>query len=196
MYVNGSGFPVIVRTPDAFQQLIPRENPAGIFQEEPQNLKFLQRQLHPLPVHTNRMLPAVHFQPAGLEYPSVLPGAGSAQHSPDPGYHLHHAEGLCQIVVGSQIQTQHLVILRSPGGGHNDGDPRRIRAGAEGFENFNSVHTGKHNVQHNQQGLFFGKGLKQGFSIRKALGVKSRGPQRIEHQLPDAGVIFHTVNHG
>ncbi len=39
---------------------------------------------------------------------------------PDPGQQLSGAEGLCQIVVGPQVQSRHFILFMIPGGDHHN----------------------------------------------------------------------------
>jgi len=126
----------------------------------------------------------------------LFPGRATApQDGTDPGDHLHHTEGLGQIVVGPGIQGQDLVIFRTLGSCHDHGNGSGGRGSPESFQDRNAVHTGQHHIQQDQSGLVPGQGFKQAGAVGKALRRKAGGPQGIEHKLPDAGIVFNTINH-
>ena len=120
---------------------------------------------------------------------------GAAQDRPDPGDHFHHGEGLGQIVVSPQVQTQNLVIFCALGGGHDDGDPFRGSGGAQLFQDLDAVGAGEHDVQRDELGRLPRQGGEQAIRVAETLGLKPGGPQGIDHQLADAAVVFYTINH-
>ena len=60
----------------------------------------------------------------------------------------------------------------------------------------NAVHARQHNVQQDYLRVCLIQGIKEGFSVTETHCLKSGSPQCIEHQFPDAQIIFHTVDHG
>ena len=166
-----------------------------MLQKELEQFKFLQRQLHPGVPGVDRMGRGVHPQIAHLQQSGGSRGSRPAQNRPDTGHHLHHAEGLGQIIVRAQVQPHHFIVFRPPGGRDDDRDAGGGRIAPEGFENFDAVHPGQHNIQHNQLGLGMAQGIEQPHAVPEALRLEAGRPQGIQHQLPDAVVILYAVNH-
>ena len=119
----------------------------------------------------------------------------AAQHRADARDHFHHAEGLGEIVVRAGVQPDDLVVLAAAGRGENDGKLLRERGGAQLFQNFQPVLAGEHDVEQHK----IRHKLTHGFPERAALGkaprLKAGRAQRIQYQLADAGVVFHTIYH-
>ena len=137
----------------------------------------------------------IHPQIPHLQQSGSSRRGSPAQNRPDAGHHLHHAEGLGQIIVRAQVQPHHLVVLRSPGGRDDDRDAGGGGIAPEGFENFNAVHSGQHDIQHNELGLGMAQRVEQSHTVPEALRLEAGRPQGIQHQLPDAVVVLYAVNH-
>ena len=137
----------------------------------------------------------VHPQLPVLQQPGSGGGSAPAQYRPDAGDHLHHPEGLGEIIVRPGVQTHHLVVLRPLGGSHDDGNPGGGRVGSQGFQDSDAVLVGQHDVQQNQLRLGAAQAVEQPRTVPEALRLKARRPQGVQHQLPDAVIVLYTVNH-
>ena len=164
-------------------------------QKQPQQLKFLEGQRHPLALRRDGV--AVQIQRyAAAGKPMALLGRGAApQHCLDAGDHLHHAEGLYQIVVGPHVETLYLVVFHALGGGHDDG--HRLCPGCltQIAQQRHAVLSGQHHVQQHQLRRLRFQRFPEAGAVGKATGLKTRGVQRIYLDLADAGVILHTPDH-
>ena len=125
----------------------------------------------------------------------VLAHRCAAENGPDPGDHLHHAEGLAQIIVGAQIEADNSVILASLGGSHDDRKSDRHRCGPKLFEDRDAVLAWQHDVQQYQFGAAGLHFFPERFTVGKAFRLKSGYGQGIDHQISDAVVIFHAIYH-
>ena len=73
---------------------------------------------------------------------------GAADIGAHPGDELPHGKGLCDIVIGADLQAQHLVGFFLPGG---EDDDRHIAALApQGFADIKAVHFRQHHIQQDQ----------------------------------------------
>ena len=117
------------------------------------------------------------------------------QHRLDPGDHLHHAEGLYQIVIRPEVKALNLVILRAPGCGHDDGNIPEIGRGLHPPQQGNTVLPRQHDVQQHQlRGLSL-QSLPEGGSVLKAPGTQAGGVQGIQLDLPNPGIVLYAPDH-
>ena len=77
-------------------------------------------------------------------------GRGAAEHALDARHELARVEGLRQIVVGADLETDDLVDVLVPGGQHQDRDVRALAHAAADLE---AVHVGQVEVEDDQRGL-------------------------------------------
>ena len=195
MHIHRAALTHIVRAPYVVEQLIPGKGHAGMGQEQPQQLKFLEGQRDALTLRRDGV--AVQIQRyAAAGQPVALLGRGAApQHRLDAGDHLHHAEGLHQIVVGPHVETLYLIVFHALGGGHDNGNIPGLGRLAQIAQQRNAVLAGQHHVQQHQlRRLRFQRRAEAG-AVGKATGLKTRGIQRIYLDLADAGVILHAPDH-
>ena len=89
--------------PHVLNESLPREHLAPVFQQQAQDLELLLGQDDLPTVHRDGVAGLVHSQHAAAVdvHFTLCP----AQQRPDAGEQLHHAEGLCQIVVRTGIQA-------------------------------------------------------------------------------------------
>ena len=195
MHINRARFTDKVRAPNTLQELFPCKGKAEILHKLLEQLIFLQRQRDTLSGNLHRMLTHIHGQLTHAQRPCLFLRCGPAQHRLHTADHLHHAEGLGKIIIRAQIKTEYLVIFRPSGGGQNNGNVRRGCLTADLFQNRNAVLAGQHQIKHNQFRRLFGKCRPKRGALGKALCLKSRRGQGIQHQIADGGVIFHTKDH-
>jgi len=77
------------------------------------------------------------------------PGFPAAKHCPDARRQFPHAEGLDDIVIGSQVQPQHGIGFLLPGCDNDDGCLAFLAVGAQELV---AVHFGHHDIEQNQVG--------------------------------------------
>ena len=98
----------------------------------------------------------------------VLLGGGAAQHGLDAGGDFLGVKGLDDVVVGAQLQTQHLIVGLALGCQHDNGG---VVLGADLAADFPSVHYRHHNVQQDQVGMQF---VKVGQGCFAVMGHRDR----------------------
>ena len=97
---------------------------------------------------------ADHPSPGGVGKVAV----GASQEGPDPAHQLAQAERLGQVVVGTELQADHLVDLVVAGGQDQDG---RLRAGgAQPAQDLEAVDPRQTDVEHDQVGRLAGAELE------------------------------------
>ena len=146
----------------------------------------------PLQVHHH---PA-HVQPLSRFAPRLGRLRGGHGHPPDigldPGQQLPHGEGLGDIVVRPQLQTQDLVGLLLPGGEHEDGHGRPRLPDLPAH--VKSVHPRQHQVQQDQVRVLFQSQLQAGIPVIGLQGIVPL-PAEVEGQnIHDVLLVFHDQN--
>ena len=99
VHVNRARFAVVIRAPDLFHELVAREGHAGMLQEQAQQLKFLECQLHTLPICRDGVRVEVDRNAAALQKMRRCLHLAAAKDRLHAGDKLHDPEGLCEIVV-------------------------------------------------------------------------------------------------
>ena len=164
-------------------------------QEQPQKLKFLKGQRDAFAIGCDRVLVQVHAQSARFENSLCLGGRAAAEHRLDARDHLHHAEGLDQIVVRPEVKALDFVIFHAPCRRHNDGDLRRFRLGAQKAQKRYTVLPGQHHIQKHKLRLFLPQCRAECIRVGKAPRVKAGRAERVDLDITDTGVILHTPDH-
>ena len=136
----------------------------------------------------------IHPQIPHLQQSGSSRRGSPAQNRPDAGHHLHHAEGLGEVIVSPQIQPHHLVILRPTGGSNDDRDAGGGGIAPEGFENFDTVHPGQHNIQQGQVKVVLGNQVRRGAAIVGNRAVIPRAAQADRNQPGNGNFVLHNQN--
>ena len=108
---------------------------------------------------------------------------------------LHHAEGLCDVVVRAAVQTDDLVVLGVLRGQKDDRERGGVGQAAQTAQDGNAVLAGEHDVEQHKIRHMLAHGLPERAALGKAPRLKAGRAQRIQYQLADAGVVFHTIYH-
>ena len=155
MDIDGAAVAVVLEAPDLIQQLIAGEYAVGVAGQVEQELQLLGRGIHDLAIHLE--LVAGHID-GELIVADLLDltfggagGAAAAQHGLDAGHDLLGIEGLDNIVIGAQLQAQHLIEGFALGGEHDDG---AIALLADLPANLPAIQLGHHDIQEDKRGLF------------------------------------------
>src|SRR5919198_3416741 len=115
--------------PDACDELVAGQDPPGLGRQRGQQLELGPGQAHRATLDRHFAGAEVDAQAAEHELLAGRGGLGgprrAAQHRPDAGDQLARAEWLGDVVVGSQLQPDHLVDLVAAGG-QDDDRQRRV----------------------------------------------------------------------
>ena len=117
------------------------------------------------------------------------------EHGAHAGDHLHHAEGLDEIVVRSGVEARYLIVLLAARGGHYDGHAARERGEAYALQYLQPVLAGQHDVEDYElwQALF-NRG-EELLAVLEALGLEAGGAQGVDLYVADGRVVLYAVNH-
>ena len=197
MDIHRPCLPVKIIPPDILQQLIPCQHDIRVFHHPLQELKLLQGQCDYLSVRLDLMLFHIHDNVAqgNLVFNLHRILFTPAQHRLDPGDQLHHAKGLCHVVVSPQVQSHHLVVLCPLCGHHDHRDVLGLHRRLQLLEQGDAVLSREHDIKKNKLWRFQRQSLKKTAPVLKSAGFESCCLQCIYNQFSDVAVILHTKNH-
>ena len=114
----------------------------------------------------------------------------AAQHGFDAGDEFARAEGLGDVVVGAEFETEDAVGFAAFGGQKNYGNGGEAGSLADGAAEFEAVFAGDHDVEHEERGaLAFGVGENVG-----AGGIDAHGEAFVFQMMADeagnVGIVF------
>lgn len=165
-------------------------------EKEPQQLKFLVRQLHARAVRRDDVLGGIERERAAAQKRLRRFRTAAAQHGLDAGDELHHAEGLREVVVRAEVEPLDLIVLRALGGCHHDGELGKARARAQPAQQLDAVRAGEHHVEHDQLGRrFLLQGVPERVAVGEAPGLKAGGCERVHLDVADARIVLHAPDH-
>ena len=113
------------------------------------------------------------------------------------GHEVTAAEGLCYKGVGSALYGCQLVFLGILCREHDDGYVADVEVLSYVAQQLHAVQPREHHIQYDQGGPLGGseQGLPEIGAVLKTKGLKARGAQGIDLDIPDAGVVFHAPDH-
>ena len=112
----------------------------------------------------------------------------AAQHRLDAGHHFLGVKGLDHVIVGAQLQAQHLVKGLALGGQHHHGGVAQLADAAADLE---AVHPGHHDVQQHHVGLELVELFKALFAVVGRRDLIALLGQVEPQQLADVGIVVH-----
>ena len=177
--------------PDALQQLVPRQDSAGLQRERVGEAELGGRQVGAVPVDVGLHVPGVEAELLDhdlLAAARILRAGAAACRSPDTRDELLHREGLDEVVVGADLQGVHPVVL---GAARRDDDDRRADALAAGLlDHLPPVDTRKHEVEHADVRPLVPQPGKARLAVRDADCVEARRLEMTRHPLGDDLVVL------
>ena len=108
---------------------------------------------------------------------------------------LHHAEGLCDVVVRAAVQTDDLVVLGVLRGQKDDRERGGVGQAAQTAQDGNAVLAGEHDVEQDEVGLFGPQGGEQRRAVGEAARLHAGVLQGIDNKLTNACIVLHAVDH-
>src|SRR5690625_3089196 len=126
VHVDGARVSLIIKSPHPLEQLFPFEGAARVACEVPKEVEFFARQPHRLSMDEAEPASAIDLQLWKCQpLASFGPFIGSSpQNGLNPEDELLGAEGLRDIVIGPQLETEDAVNFFPSSGQHNDGNFR------------------------------------------------------------------------
>ena len=190
-HVDGSVAMRRAASPDALEELVPREHAPLFSRERVQESELGRRQLCARPVDVR--LDVVGVEAQLLDVDSVpTTWFRIADPAPcrcaDPGCELLHRERLHEVVVGADLEGVHAVVL---GAARRDDDDRRADPFvARLLDHAPAVDAGEHEVEDADVRPLVAQTSEPGLAVRDPHGVE---PSRLEvprHPASDDVVVF------
>src|SRR6185503_11157028 len=168
------------------QQLTPRVHAPRPRGEMTEDLELGRRQADPPIAALDTAALEVDHEVAVADHPPAggvaQVAVGPPQERPDPAHQLAQRVGLRQVVVGAELQPDHLVDLVIAGGQDED---RRLGAGrAEPAEDLEAVHARQPHVEDDQVGRLIRREVE---AFLATLGDRDLVPLLLEGVLDSAG---------
>ena len=193
VYVYRPEIPDIVEAPYGLKQLVPAVNLAYVGHEQVQQVEFLYRKVHGLPmayyaagIYVYRNVPG-----GDLHLGSLLAGARPAKYGLYSGLYLEYVERLCHVVVRAVFEAQYLIHILALCSEH---DYWHVALLPHRLAYFYSAHLGQHNVQQYKieiAVLYLFKGL---FAVSGGIRLVSVGFQRKLEPLYYQRLVVHKKN--
>ena len=167
--------------------------------QHPKKIEFLYRELHGFPLHRARM--RVHIKVDAIAM-KLIRGLRchrwrlrATMQSANTGYQFHHAERLCQVIIGARLEPLHLIDLGPFCGEHHDRKVLGCLVAAQTTQYLKPVYARQHDIEQDHIGELLFAGSEKGFRIRKAACFEARLRKRIDGQITNIGIIFNVVDH-
>src|SRR3954451_1260937 len=201
--VDGARVAIGRVAPHAREEHGAREHAARARGERAQDLELHERGRHGRAMQGHRALGGVDAQVAHLERAvAVVAGPrhpGAPQRGLDPRAELAHGERLGDVVVGAQLEPDHLVDLLRLRGQHDD---RHARASAQPPAHLEPVDVGEHEVEHHEVERLLGEARERLLPVRRrdhllVVALQGGGQQRLDrHLVVDEQDARSAVGHG
>src|SRR3954470_12841743 len=187
--VDGARVAIGRVAPHAREEHVAREHAPRARGERAQDLELHERGRHGRAMQGHRALGGVDAQVAHLERAvAVVAGPrhpGAPQRGLDPRAELAHGERLGDVVVGAQLEPDHLVDLLRLRGQHDD---RHARASAQPPAHLEPVDVGEHEVEHHEVERLLGEARERLLPVRRrdhlvAVALEGEGQQGLDRLL-------------
>jgi hypothetical protein len=134
--------------PRRVQQLVARQDAAGVLQQNHQEVEFSAREVDRPALRGAAAGGLVQFDATKPQHrPRVLEAADATQVGADAGDHLRSRERLDHVVVGAELQAGHPIGLLASG---REQDDRDRGLGADPADHLEAIQLGQHDVNHGQ----------------------------------------------
>ena len=121
----------------------------------------------------------------------LLLGGGTAQHGLDAGRNLLGVKRLDDVVIGTQLKAQHLVIGLALGGQHDDGG---VVLGADLAADLPAVHDRHHDIEQHQIGVQLVKLGQRGRAVMDHRHIVALLDKVEAEQLADIFIVIDDQN--
>ena len=152
MNVDGPVLAVRRVSPQGAEQHFASEDACRLRRKRPQKLEFDVCQLNGLSRELDRSPGGIDLQLADLDHvrdrsPTVARQRRAAQQRAHPAAEFTDRERLRDVVVGAELETEHLVELLAPGRQHDD---RHVAVGAKPLTDLEPVNFRQHQIEDDQ----------------------------------------------
>src|SRR5271157_269875 len=194
--INGTGSHIRSVAPDGVEQMVAREDTsamAGKVIEQAElrggggNQLAADHEGHRRGINLN----LTDLQGTGREGPLE-----AAQHGLDAGHELARAEGLGDVVVGAELESENAVGFTALGGQKNDGHGGEAGSLANRTADFEAVFARNHDVENEQRGtLAFGVGQNIDSGGIDA-HIETFVLKMMANEAGNIGIVFHNKDAG
>ena len=180
--------------PSLHQDLVAGEGAAGLGEKESEDFVFVGGEVERLPEAVDGHCGFIMVEKAGGFFGSLeWAGAGAPENGADASDHRAGGEGLGDVVVGSELETEDLVDFGIAGGEEEDGHLRKFAHLATDIE---AENVGKADVEDEKVAVVLLQPLDAVESGLGIVSVEAFGAQGIEDGVRDGGLVFDEQNGG
>jgi hypothetical protein len=161
VHIDGASLDVDIRTPDRIEQLLAREDAAGVLHEVFEQAEFRRPEMDLFTRALHPVCGAVDRDVADHDLVFSQARTNTAQDGAQAGEELVHRERLGQVIVGALIEATDAIALVAAGRQHDDRRVARLAARAQPAADFDPRNLGQHPVEQDEIGADL-VGEKQG----------------------------------
>ena len=185
-----------IRLPGQLQQLLATMGAARVGDEDLQQPELPGGQVEEPPGPPGLQPGEVEAEGAGEEHGRAVQGAGAPQDGLHPGDELEHREGLHHVVVRAEAEALQAIRLLAPRREHQDRD--LVLALAKNPQDFEAVHLGQHEVQHDQVRPVRGVLGQRRHPVPHRVHGEAFEAEVVGEELAEGGLVLHhkDVGHG
>ena len=191
MDVDRARLAAVVVAPHVFEQLVAREDLPGMADEEREQLEGLGLDRDDLAIAQQAVAAEigldwskVHDRGRAVERDRLI---RPAEEPPDPGGQLAQAERFGDVVVGPQLEADHLVDLGILGGQHHDRD---AGLGPDDPADLDPGELGEHEVKEDEIGALGSKPEQRLAAVGGRDHPESVGLERIDERLAEGRLVI------
>jgi hypothetical protein len=193
MDVDRARLAVVGAAAEPLEQLTAGEDASRRGRENAEELELDEGQLRFRSAHLDRSARHVDSQLAGLDHLVVAPlprpwGGSAAQQRPHPAAELPDREGLGDVVVGAELEPEHLVEFVVPGGEHDDGDGA---LGPEPLAHLEPVELRQHQVEDDEIHVLLGEARERLLAVTRVDDAEPVALERVAQELLDGVFVVN-----
>ena len=147
--VNGAIERITIHTAQLLQNLVTIQHFPGIPGQQHQGRKLIGCQVNRMPIQQGNALIQIDGQPVKRQGLTIAEWLGATQNRLNPSHQFTGFKGLGQVIIGPQLQPNHLIRDFPPGGQH---DNWSVAGLANSPADFKTVHIRQHDIQNHQIG--------------------------------------------
>src|SRR5262249_1660006 len=194
MDVHRPGLDEAVAAPDHVEQLVAAEDAARRSRENGEQLELLGRQLDGAALHPHLEAVPIDLKLAGLDESALgvfLGAHAAARDGPNARAELAWREGLGDVVVGAELEAEHLVTFLDAPGHHDHGDRARLRIFLQSPADLPTVEVRHHDVDQHDVGVGFAHALERLGARAGREHFPALFDQVVADQLGNVGLVLH-----
>ena len=197
MDVDRARLAVVRAAPERLEQHLARVDAARVRGERAQQLELDVRELHGRPAHLDRAPREVDAEAVDLDHVTlarVVAGRGrAAQERAHAAAELPDRERLRDVVVGAELEPEHLVELVVAGGEHDD---RHGALRAQPLADLEPVELREHHVEHDQVDRLVAELPQRLLAVARLDDAEAVALERVGEELLDRVLVVDEEDRG